>query len=144
MVKRTQEYIPNPELSDLDPGKLIELLFQRGVRDLQAAAEAWDLPDSNHKAQQWVLHAQKVVRDLQFSLNYKEGGEIAFNLGRIYNYVQEVLFEVLTKRPANSAKRISEVAGLIETLSSGWSEMLEKMREQQPVESVVSGTHMIA
>ena len=106
-----------------DPARLIELLYQGALRDLKEAAELGS--DLAHAADgtQLVTHAQAILKELQASLNYTQGGYLAINLGRVYEYMYLRLQEVIARQADDPQRRVREVIGLLEALSDAWSTM---------------------
>ena len=111
-----------PDGESNDPAGLVGMLYQRALCDLKSAAELWSGPNEHTpNAPQLVSHAQAILKELQASLNYTQGGVLAANLGRVYAYMQFMLAEVAAGRADDPLARINEVVGLLEALSDAWN-----------------------
>jgi flagellar biosynthetic protein FliS len=86
------------------------------------AAEFWSSPNERtFSAPQLVSHAQAILKELQASLNYTQGGVLAANLGRLYAYMQFRLAEVAAEQADDPLACINEVVCLLEALSDAWN-----------------------
>lgn len=106
------------------PGQLTELLFRRAIRDLLSAEETWPELATNPKAIFQIVHAQSIIKELNSTLNFREGGSLAIELSRLYEYIQHVLSETVTQRKAELPQDYFAVIELLEEISGSWSEML--------------------
>ena len=122
MKKLTNDYIEQ-EVASANPAKLVDLLFQRAIRDLYTAQEAWPLMPRNLDAMKSALHAQAIIVELNGCLNHAEGGKLARNLSRLYEYMQYRLSEALTRRAPEDCAIVAEVHSLLSSLGEAWSEM---------------------
>ena len=105
-----------------DPASLVGMLYQRALCDLKNAAELWSNPNERAlNAPQLVSHAQAILKELQASLNYTQGGVLAANLGRLYAYMQFRLAEAAAAQADDPLACIHEVVGLLEALSNAWN-----------------------
>ena len=88
-----------PDGEARDPAGLVGMLYQRALCDLKNAAELWSSPNERAlNAAQLVSHAQAVLKELQASLNFTQGGVLAANLGRLYAHMQFRLAEVVAEQ----------------------------------------------
>lgn len=122
MNNTTYDYVAQ-EVESADPARMIELLYQRALRDLKNAAELWPALDRSPAAIQLLVHAQSILTELQASLNYREGGELAVTLGRLYEYMQFRIVEITTRRATDEPEHIEEIIELLGSLSDAWSIM---------------------
>jgi flagellar protein FliS len=106
-----------------DPARLIELLYQRALRDLKTAAEAGPDMGRSPAIAELLGHVQAIVKQLRASLDYVQGGYLAYNLGRVYEYMQLRLTEVISGEADDPQARIGEVIALLEGLSDAWNTM---------------------
>ena len=143
MNHSTSEYVEQ-EVANADPAKLVDLLFQRAVRDLEQSCEMWPALARSAEAVRLALHAQAIIGELQSCLNFNEGGDLATNLGRLYEYMQFRLTQALTNRRPEDAKSIAEVATLMAGLSSAWTEMSTRARQEGTTASLMSGASLVA
>lgn len=102
------------------PQQLIKMLFDGLVASINAARGAMERGDIGEK----VRHIGKAVRILQEgllgALDKEKGGELAENLGALYDYCTTRL---TLANARNDVGMINEVAQLVGTVAQGWTEM---------------------
>jgi flagellar protein FliS len=135
MISQTNDYLAQ-QVESADPAHLVELLFQRAVRDLQSARELW--PDQSQRVEsiRLVVHAQSILNELSHCLNFEQGGALANDLYRLYEYMQFRLMEAVQAESGDGAQ-VGEVLDLLSSLSDAWSEMVRQQLGVVP-ESVLS------
>jgi flagellar protein FliS len=114
------------QVANATPGQLIEMLYDRAIRDLTGARELFSLqgePRSQADAIHLIVHAQQIIAELNHSLNTREGGDLAGNLARIYEYMQYRLTEAVSKR---DDAPVAEVVGLLSELHEAWRGIVEQ------------------
>jgi len=104
--------VTNPYLKQMvetaTPVQLIGLLFRRGGELMDEAEQALKARDFE-RANEALTKAQKVVAELIGSLDMEKGGEIAFNLHRLYTFVWERLLHANLRKsvePLQDAKQV--------------------------------------
>lgn len=110
-------------LEDATPHQLIEMLYDRAIRDLKNAKELFDLkgdPRSQADAIHDIVHAQQIIAELNHCLNIESGGSLAENLSHIYDYIQFRLTEGVSKR---DIAPVSECIGLLSELHDSWKKI---------------------
>ena len=121
------EYLKQ-EVESADPARLTELLFARAVRDLQNARELWNVSSRSVEALHHIGHAQKILLELQRTLDLKQGGEFAVKMNALYTYIQARLAEASTQSVATAPARIEEVLTHLTVISETWSTMATRCR----------------
>jgi flagellar protein FliS len=115
-----------------NPIQLIVMLYDGAIHSLQQAQEHLKRRDIGGRARS-INRALAIISELQVSLNFKEGGEIALSLDRLYAYMRQQLFN------ANVEQRmepLAEVARLLESLRTAWRELeLQSQRAVADVEA---------
>ncbi len=112
-----ESYVENDVLNQ-DPVELVRLLYSKAierVREARGHLEAGRIP----QRAETIAHVMEIILELQATLNLEEGGEIAKNLAKLYDYMQERLAEANGRQ---SAPPLEEVEGLLGILYEGWSE----------------------
>lgn len=108
------------------PGQLVLMLYEGAIRFLERAQTGFQLEDPvefNTTINDNILRAQDIIRELDFSLNVEQGGELAIQLRRLYDYFDRTLLEAnLRKDPTG----IVEVIKRITVLRDAWATMLEQ------------------
>lgn len=103
------------------PGQLIQMLFDGAIRFMTQGLEAMKngkIEDANRN----LLRAQRIVAELQVSLDLERGGEIAENLNQIYDYIYRQLVDANVK---NLPDNVTESIKLISELKEAWVEVLK-------------------
>jgi len=104
------------DLQTMGKEKLIVLLYQKMIDHFSVAAEKAesDRPEMSRR----LGLAQRIVTELQTSLDHAVGGEIADNLASIYDYVfHEILQMQVDQDPAHAAN----CRQVLEPLLQAWS-----------------------
>ncbi|MBE0569815.1 MAG: flagellar export chaperone FliS [Deltaproteobacteria bacterium] len=114
-----------------DNVRLVSLLFDGAVNFLKVARGKMEQRDIAGKGI-YIGKATAIVGELSSSLNMEEGGEIARNLRRLYDFVLDRLLKANLK---NDLASLNEAERVLEMLRSGWKEM---EMEQQAASRVPS------
>jgi flagellar secretion chaperone FliS len=118
-----------------DPGELVVMLYKGATRFLVsaiAAVEAKDLQTANNK----FLLAQAIITELIETLDMKQGGDLAVNLGRIYEYMNYRLIDANLRKDAEPAR---EVERLLRELLPAW-EQAARQTKAAPARRLVSAS----
>ena len=109
-----------------DPHGLIAVLFDELVRAMRTyVAGIKDGSTRGSADSEQFSRAMTILYGLQSSLNFEEGGEIAENLFKLYEYARQQLLE--TARTGKS-DHISTAIDAIETIRDAWQQ-IEKPRK---------------
>jgi flagellar protein FliS len=115
------------EIQSADPLELVILLYEGALRHLRRAEIATESSQTATRAES-IGRALAIIGELQATLDHQRGGEIARSLGRLYEYITRQL----TRANLGGGKtELSEVAGILETLLSGWKEARAKVLAQE-------------
>ncbi len=99
-----------------NPGALLIMLYEAAIRNVKQATLALDKKDLAAKG----LHigkAHDIINELNNTLNFEVGGEIAMNLERLYNFMIEQLVQANIE---NSTTKLIAVQKVLENLLEGW------------------------
>ena len=114
-----EDYIEN-QVQGASQAELVELLLSRACRDLDVAhltltqqtdESAWA------EATKLGVHAQRITAELQRTLDFTNGGDLARNLGRLYDYVQFRISEAMTRREPQG---FEDSRQLLNDVLEGW------------------------
>jgi flagellar protein FliS len=100
------------DIGTADPATLIVQLFDGALRFLRRARHALDEKDYAGFAEAEV-RAHAIIAELSNVLDREQGGEVAANLDRLYDFMLRHLTEGLAQR---SAPHLDRVAGMLVTL----------------------------
>ncbi|MGG1312915.1 MULTISPECIES: flagellar export chaperone FliS [Cohnella] len=101
------------------PHRLIQMLYEGAIQNLNAALAALDKSDLS-QAHQRIMRAQDIVSELLSSLNEQQGGTIASNLKSLYLYMLNRLVQANVKK---QKEPLAEVADLLRELKSAWDQI---------------------
>jgi flagellar secretion chaperone FliS len=99
------------------PHDLIAKLLSKAIDSTQQAKQFMLAKDIDGKAQQIKIAMAIIADGLRVSLNMEEGGELAGNLDRLYDYM---LRQLLKAHAENNPAVLDEVASLLREIKSGW------------------------
>ncbi len=113
------------EIINLTPIEIVVRLYQALESSLHAAREAIINGQTAIKGEK-LSHALSIVGELQASLNFQEGGEIAESLYDLYSFMTK---EILFANMRNDLKRIDSVLKTLGPLFEAW---VKVKNEKQP------------
>lgn len=113
-------------VSSATPGQLVLMLFDGALRFLATASHGFELENfaqRNEQIHNSLVKTQKILRELQCSLDLTAGGEFAKTMFALYEFMLEQL------QTANLAKDVAPI-GVVERLlgeiRGAWAQMLEQ------------------
>jgi flagellar protein FliS len=110
------------QVTTVDRLKLVVMLYDGAISFLKTAIAHLEKNDFAGKGI-YIAKAQDIIDELNNSLNVKEGGEIAVNLRKIYNFLY---FYLVKANLARDSKMINEVINILSTLRDAWEQVCEK------------------
>lgn len=118
--------------------ELVCLLYAESIARISLAIDAFE---NDHPAERAaaVGGAMAIVVELQASLDLEAGGQIAKDLARLYDYIQDRL---ITGHAEQDRKSFEQARQVLETLLEGWHECRASLYESESdstVEAVSSG-----
>jgi len=113
------------EVMDADPHRLIQLLMEAALTRMAQAKGAIQRSEMNEKAT-LLGRVNEIIQTLQGSLDHSQGGDIAGNLDRLYDYMIRRLLEASSQ---NSTDMIDEVMGLLLEVKTGWDGIRQEYLE---------------
>ena len=115
LMPARQAYLET-EVLQAEPLRLLQLLYRGALTAVGGARESLRAGNIAERSRR-ITRAEEIVFELSNSLDLERGGEVAFKLARLYEYVQLRLHE------ANCLQReepLVEVENLLSTLLEGW------------------------
>src|SRR5438105_7356831 len=112
------------------PGQLVLMLYEGAIRFLERAQSGFcreDPAEVNATISNNIIRAQQIIQELDLCLNMKEGGALAAELRRLYDYFDRRLQESNVKK---DSRGITEVISRLSTLRDAWAAMLENQTGQ--------------
>ena len=98
------------------PGRLIVMLYDGAIKFLKLAIK--ELEAGNYQAKgQYISKARDIINELNVVLDMDGGSEIASNLRKLYNFMNNHLSQANIKR---DPQMIREVIDMMEGLNQSW------------------------
>jgi len=114
-MKWSTAYLETRILS-ADPVDLIAMSFEFATLRVHEARSALAKGDIAERCRA-ISKTIAILGELESSLDYKLGGEIAYNLGRLYRYMTERLTQANVRQEDGP---LAEVESLLKTLGEAW------------------------
>jgi flagellar protein FliS len=112
------------QVSTADRLQLVVMLYDGAIKFLTQAKEKMAAQDAAGKGL-YIGKALDIIAELNASLNFKEGKEVAANLFHLYNFMSAHL----TRANLNwDATALDEVVKLLSQLRSAWEEVCQKSK----------------
>jgi len=102
-----------------NPLQLVVILYDAAIQSLQEALEHLKSNDISARART-LNKTVAIITELQASLNFEVGGEIAGSLDRLYTYMKQRIFKANVDQ---AAEPLAEVITLLGNLRSAWCEV---------------------
>ena len=113
------------EIRTATPEMVIVKLYEGALRFIRTAKTNQESGQIAGRAAA-IAKALAIVNELQHSLNFKEGGEIARNLDSLYFFVTDRLLEANVR---GTAQPLEEASGVLSTLNEAWVEISKRPRD---------------
>jgi flagellar protein FliS len=110
-----RQYVEN-DIAGRTPIELVRLLYSKALEKLRSAAEHTARGRVRERSQ-CLTRVMQIVAELQGAL-HSDGGEIARDLARLYDYAQQRLAEAAGD--AGGIAPIDEVEAVLANLYEGW------------------------
>jgi flagellar protein FliS len=107
-----------------DPHKLVVMLMDGALERIATARGCMERKETIEKAR-LLNRAVSIVDELRNSLDMNSGGQIAVNLGELYDYMSRCL---LKANAENLVKPLDEVSTLLHQIRSAWTMIPAEVR----------------
>ena len=91
------------------PAQLVLMLYDGALLRIEQAVEALEESRDLMVAHTGIMKSQRIIDELELSLDHDRGGEIAANLAAIYVFVGELLLEGNLKKDPSMLREAIEV-----------------------------------
>jgi len=125
-VKQGYNVYKSANVDTADQGKLIIIVYDVAITQCKLAIEKFDDKYLIEERNKHLFKAQDAISELLGSLRL-DGGDVAHNLYRLYDYMLRTLVEGNIK---NNKDKITEVLGYLEDLRSAWVEAIAKVKKE--------------
>lgn len=109
------------EIKTATPTEIVVLLYDAAIAGLQKAQEHLAARDIASRVR-CLNRVISILTELQASLNFEAGGEIAPSLERLYRYMKNRIFQANLRQEAAPLK---ELVRLLSNLRSAWAEVAQ-------------------
>ena len=117
-VKTLNRHYLENKIQSASQSEIISMLYDGALNFLVQMKQA--ILEENHKVRDDAFgRVQAILQELQHSINYEEGGEIAKSLASLYSFMLKHLFESNLKSDASGVEAIRE---MIWELRTAWQE----------------------
>ncbi|HQR02816.1 MAG: flagellar export chaperone FliS [Proteobacteria bacterium] len=107
-------------ITSASPHELILMLLDGALLSMAKARSFMATGDIPQKGQE-ISHAIEIISNgLHACLDYEAGGELATNLGALYDYMVRIL---VSANISNNPEAVAEAEGLLKEIRSGWEEL---------------------
>jgi flagellar protein FliS len=114
-------------LASSSPEETVLMLYDGAIRFLKEASR--EIAKKNIPAKIELLDkVEKIVEYLQSCLDREQGGEIAENLQRLYDYM---LVRLTEANLYNDVAKLEEIETLLSTVREGWASVCDAPRKNQ-------------
>jgi len=107
-------------VTQADPHLLVDMLFDGLLNNIGVARGALARGDIKAKCQHILISVRILEEGLKGSLNLAEGGELAANLERVYDYC---VLRLTTANVRNDDVALQEVMKVLTPIAQGWKHM---------------------
>jgi flagellar secretion chaperone FliS len=111
------------EVSDANPHRLIQLLFEGALERIAMARGAMQQGEVAVKGER-IGKAIGIIEGLRAHLDLEKGGDVAANLESLYEYMSRRLTEANLH---NDVGALDEVANLLREVKAGWDAIPEQL-----------------
>lgn len=109
----------NNSVTAASPTKLVLMLYDGAIKFLKQAEQALEVKDVS-QANKYIQKAQDIIMEFMTTLNFEEGGDIARNLHKLYDY----MFRRLVSANVNKdVEGVIEVKKYLEELRDTWAQI---------------------
>ena len=124
-----QRQYQQTQVTTVDKGRLIVLLYEGAIKFLRQAKDAAEVGDISAKAAH-LNRALDIIAELNQSLNMNEGGDVSVNLRKIYLFWSEHLIQAKVKK---DTRNIDDVLGMLGSLNEAWNHVISQPEAQEVV-----------
>jgi flagellar secretion chaperone FliS len=110
--------------------QVIVLLYDGAISSMKLAQEGMSTLNYQDKAR-FLDRALRVIGELSASLNMEEGGGIAKDLRRMYEYIQ---FELTQANLSNEPRRLESPIRCLSVIREAWQNLSSQAKVPQGVE----------
>lgn len=132
-LKAYQQVNTQTSITDADPHKLIQLLYNGALERINMGKARMQAKDYAGKAK-LLNKAIEIIGGLRGFLDLEKGGDLALRLEALYEYMERSLLEASAY---NDVAKLDEVARLLRQVKEGWEGIRTEVTDQQARQAAV-------
>ena len=118
------------------PIELVVILFDAALDDMRRAASAIQASDVEERAAA-VRHAMLVLQQLQGTLDFDKGGQVARQFEQFYNLIRAKLLESQLR---NSAELMQQQIQFMSEVRECWAEAERQLKPRSPAPTLIAAS----
>lgn len=126
-MKAGYQKYKNTSVQSASKEKILLMLYEGAIRFMKQAMVAIDKKDIADRGLN-IGRAFDIVMELNNTLNFEVGGDLAKQLEQLYMFVTDQLTQANIK---NDKAPLQHALKTMETLYSGWVEAVEKLKREE-------------
>lgn len=107
--------------------QILLLLYEAAIKYTKLGMKAMDEGKIAKKGES-ILKVHDIILELQSTLNFEVGGDIALNLERLYTFMTERLVKA---NMDNDRKSLEDVLGVLTNLHEGWKGAVQNLNREK-------------
>lgn len=114
-------------ITTASPGQILIMLYEAAIKHLkkaQACIDAKDIPGKGLA----IGKVTDIVNELNATLNFEVGGQVAKDLEALYNFITN---ELLKANLNNDKEQLGRVIKILENLLEGWRGAVSQVMKEQ-------------
>jgi len=119
--KQAHHNYTSVQVSTIDRGRLLLMMYDGAIKFLMHAKDGLAVKDIP-KFARFLSKAQAIISELMNTLNFEEGGQIAKDLERLYDFMLYYLTEANMKKDTVKIQRVIE---LLQVIESAYKQIIE-------------------
>jgi flagellar protein FliS len=124
LLNEYQQIGVQSKVNSSNPHSLVAMLLDGLLEKLARAQGALERGDLNNKGVA-LSSGIRIIDGLRASLDYQRGGDIATNLGSMYDYMERRLVEANAR---SDSQIVAEVVSLVNEIKDGWDSIPAEYR----------------
>jgi len=108
-------------------GQILIMLYEAAIKNVKKASDCLDRKDLAGKGQA-IVKAHDIINELNNTLDFDVGGQIAKDLERLYLFMTDQLIKANLE---NKKEPLQQVQKLMETLLEGWRVAVDQVNRGQ-------------
>lgn len=118
------------------PAQLVLMLYDGALARIEQAEDALEGTPNVPVAHEAIVKAQRIISELDITLDRRAGGQIAANLAVLYDYINDRL---VTANIQKDVTALADAANALRPLRDAWEEACVNTLEASVTHTAVAG-----